>query len=205
MSKNTKNQTPVNPVAEKKAVEKKPATPKFDIKAFGTTIINAFKKSPVVELVFDTELEGGPRALNMPDYRYIHIFRKGTTTNCFQAYISSAGVIYVVGKNINNLIPDSKKYVKDAVEKPKGSGNISYYNYRVGHEDAIEVLQLLVDTYNQFNATKAEAKAKAEKEAAEAKEQKAQAKKQAKAEKEQAKAKTEKPKTKKPAKTTKTA
>lgn len=215
MSKKTNNQTPVNPVAEKKAeakkpVEKKPATPKFSNKDFGTTVIDAFKDSPVVDLVFDTELQEGPRATGENDYRYIHIFRKGTTKNCFQAYISSTGIIYVVGKNIDALIPANPMINREAVEKPKGSGKVSYYNYRVAHADAIKVLQILVNTYSQFNATKAEAKAQAEKAAAEAKEAKAQAKAQKQAEKEKAKAEkkpvAEKPKTeKKPAKKTKTA
>lgn len=207
MSKKTNNQTPVNPVAEKAEVKpavEKPVVPKFDKKAFGTSLIQAFSGNDTIDMVFDTELEEGVRATNEPDYKYIHIFRKGTTKNCFQAYISSNGLRYVVGKNIDALIPENEKFVKEPVEKPKGSGKISYYNYRVAHENAVEVLTLLVDTYKQFNATKAEVKAQAEKAAAEAKEAKAQAKAQKQAEKEKAKA--EKPKTeKKPAKKTKTA
>lgn len=213
MSKKTNNQTTTTNATETKAtkaVAEKPVVPKFDKKAFGTELIKAFSKNDTVDMVFDTELEEGVRATNEPDYKYIHIFRKGTTKNCFQAYISSNGLRYVVGKNIDALIPENEKFVKEPVEKPKGSGKISYYNYRVAHENAVEVLTLLIDTYKQFNATKAEEKANAEKAVAEAKEAKAQAKAQKQAEKEKAKAEkkpvAEKPKTeKKPAKKTKTA
>lgn len=178
MSKNTKATENKNtkatvkpatkkPVEAKKPAEQKPVEPKkevvkFDKKAYGTKLIESFKND-TVDLVFDSDFvddkKGGPRAEAMNDYKYIHVFRKGTTKNCFQIYLSSKAVTIVVGKNINLLMPESEKYVKQGVVK---QGKLSYYNYLVKHDDVVEVLTSLVEAYKQNNEQAAKKKAEEE-------------------------------------------
>lgn len=195
MSKETKN----TKVTENKTVAKKvektvePKAPKFDRKAYGSALIKNFK-SDAVTLAFDTDFQDGPRATSENDYRYIHVFRKGTTKNCFQMYTSSQNVQIVVGKNIDALMPESKKYTKKAITK---AGKLSYYVYIIPtekSEDVLSTLQALVDAYKKHVAAGEEKKAAEEK----AKTEK-QAEKKAKAEAK----KVEKPA--KPKKETKTA
>ena len=190
--KTAKKAVATKPVAEKKQVEKKPVAekaPKFDVKAYGQNFIKEFK-SDVVDLVFDTELKDGPRAVaSTSDYQYIHIFRKGTQKNCFQMYLNGAGVRLVDGKNIDALIPESKAFTK----RPKIKNNqVAYIDYLVSHDKAMAVLTTVVEAYKK-NLAKVEAeKAKAEKEKAEAKAKK-EAKKEVKAEvKKEAKPKKDK-------------
>lgn len=179
VAKATKTPAPKK-VAEKKPAVEKPVVEKFDTKAYGQKLISEFR-SDTVDLVFDSDFvddkKGGPRAEAMNDYKYIHVFRKGTTKNCFQIYLTSKIVTIVVGKNINALMPDSDKYVKSAVIK---QGKLSYYNYQVKHDNVVEVLTALVEAYKQNNTVAAEKKAaelKAKEEAkVKAKEEKAKAK-----------------------------
>lgn len=193
VAKATKTPAPKK-VAEKKPAVEKPVVEKFDNKAYGQKLISEFR-SDTVDLVFDSDFvddkKEGPRAEALSEYKYIHVFRKGTTKNCFQIYLTSNAVTIVVGKNINALMPDSDKYVKRAVIK---QGKLSYYNYQVKHENAVEVLTALVEAYKQNNIQAAEKKATELK----AKEEKAKEVKEAKAKAREEKAKN-KPKKEKTA------
>ena len=172
MSKNTKVTENKNTKATEKTTTKKPvakkAEPKTEVvkfskKDYGENLIKSFKND-TVDLVFDTDFTDGPRAMAMSEYNYIHVFRKGTTKNCFQIYISNKVVRIVVGKNIDAMMPESKKYTKQGVVR---KGKLSYYNYLVKHEDVAEVLTALIDAYKTNNAQLAEKKAAEEKTKAE--------------------------------------
>lgn len=161
------NQTPETEVkaAEKQSAEK--STPKVDRKALVEAIKEAFKDNKTIDVVADTDFSdektGIMRATAQPEYRYVHIFKKDTTKNCMQWYIHPKNSIFVIGKGMIDVLPDSDIYEKHLHRK-------GYWEIITSHENTEKTLTSLVSAYEKLQANKAAeaekaAKAKAEKRA----------------------------------------
>lgn len=161
MSKKTNNQTPVNEVVEAK-VE---VAPKFDKQAFIKSIQESFK-SDTLELVADSELEDGPRATNEADWRYVHIFKKGTTKNCYQLYLDSKKGTFVVGKALHEIMAAEGYTVAESftaeIKPVMKKEKLAYYIYKVDHSQILTTLGMLEQVYILSQSKKAEAVRKTE-------------------------------------------
>lgn len=168
------NQTPETKATEVKAAEKQPvekSTPKVDRKALVEAVKEAFKDNKTIDVVADTDFSdektGIMRATAQPEYRYVHIFKKDTTKNCMQWYIHPKNSIFVIGKGMIDVLPDSDIYEKHLHRK-------GYWEIITNHENTEKTLTSLVSAYEKLQTNKAAeaekaAKAKAEKQAEEKK------------------------------------
>ena len=137
----TKTQKPAP--AEKK-VEKKPAE-KFDAKAYAAEIVKTFKDNKNVDIAVDTELEYS-RSVTLPDYSYIHFFKKGTEKDLFKMYNTGRGTRFAVSKAVyeSGKIKEAKPVLK---KNKKGEKSVSYADIVVDRTGAVEMAKKIIDTY----------------------------------------------------------
>ena len=84
---------------------------KVDMKTLAQSIEVAFKKHELVDVIADTNLEN-PTALSYDDYRFIHFYRKGTTKDMFQLYLTSKSGKFIIRNRVAELLG------KDVDKKP---------------------------------------------------------------------------------------
>ena len=170
--KNTTTKKPAtkNAVAEKKPaakttaiVEEKVEKVAFDRKALYGSIQKAFAKSPVVDILADTDRE---ESINAAEYEYIHYYRKGTDRNIFQLYIKTKNSVFVVGNALAGMLDQkSDKYTMTPIQKTRknkdGSSEKKTTCYAINckHEDTVEVSNILVEMSMAKAAEKVEKKA----------------------------------------------
>jgi len=179
---------------------------KVDRKTIAENIEQAFKDNKMMDVVADTNLEN-PTGLSYEDYKFIHFYKKGTTKDLFQLYITGkTGTFYVRTVVAEHLGKDVEK--TPAMKKQKdGSMKVNLFLVKapidtvptvaekildacIENEKMVEQIKAQKDAEKaaQKEAKKAEKEAK--KQATEKKETKSQPKK--KAEKTAAKEKTQK-------------
>jgi hypothetical protein len=130
---------------EKKSAEKKPAVEKFDAKAYAAEIVKTFKGNKNVDIAVDTELEYS-RSVTLPDYSYIHFFKKGTEKDLFKMYNTGRGTRFAVSKAVyeSGKIKEAKPVLK---KNKKGEKSISYADIVVDRSGAVEMANKIIETY----------------------------------------------------------
>ena len=181
---------------EVQVVETKAA--KVDRKVLAESIEKAFKDNKVVDVIADTNLEN-PTGLSYEDYRFIHFYRKGTTKDLFQLYITGkTGEFYVRKQAAEFLGEDVEK--RNATKKIKGEVKVIHVIVKAPIDTVPAVADKILvacaendKALEQKKAEKAEAKKKAKEEKKAEKKAKVEEKpKKAPANKTEATKKTEK-------------
>lgn len=164
---------------------------KVDKKVLAESIETAFKKNEVVDVIADTNLET-PTALSYEDYRFIHFYRKGTTKDLFQLYITGKSGEFFVRKQAAELLGEDVNQTP-AYKKIKGERKIIHIIVKCPIETVPEVAEKIITACTE-NDKLVEQK-KAEKQAAKKEAKKVTKEKETKPKKEPAKKETAETKT----------
>lgn len=173
---------------EVQVVETKAA--KVDRKVLAESIETAFKENKVVDVIADTNLET-PTALSYEDYKFIHFYRKGTTKDLFQLYITGKTGEFFVRKQAAEFLGDDVEK-KPAMKKIKGEQKVIHVIVKCPIDTVLEVAEKILAACAENDKLVAKAKEEKEAEKKAAKAKKAEAKKKEPKKETKAKEKTEK-------------
>ena len=136
---------------------------KVSKKEVAESIEKAFKNNKMMDVIADTNLEN-PTGLSYEDYRFIHFYKKGTTKDLFQLYLTGkTGTFYIRTKVAEHLGEDVEK--TPAMKKQKdGSMKVNLFLVKAPIETipavAERILDACIENEKLVEQSKAEKEAK---------------------------------------------
>ena len=133
----------------------------------------------MVDVIADTNLET-PTALSYEEYRFIHFYRKGTTKDLFQLYITGKTGEFFVRKQAAEFLGDDVEK-KPAMKKIKGEQKVIHVIVKCPIDTVPAVAEKILVACAENDKLVAQQKEAKEAEKKAAKKEKAEAKKETKA------------------------